>query len=62
MPKLGWLERQSEKVAQDVSNWPEWMKKVAGFEGSTTRVSNNGTHSCGSEVSPTETAKGSSQE
>jgi hypothetical protein len=28
----GWLDRQFEQVSKNVANWPEWMKRAAGFE------------------------------
>jgi hypothetical protein len=29
--KAGWLDRQFEKVNEEVNEWPEWMRKEAGF-------------------------------
>ncbi len=32
MLKPGWLNRQFEKVENDVKNWPDWMKRETGLE------------------------------
>ena len=32
MPRPGWLDRQSQKVQEDVKSWPEWMRREAGLE------------------------------
>lgn len=29
----GWLKRQVDKARSDVDEWPDWMKKTAGLEG-----------------------------
>ena len=29
--KDGWLNRQFEKVSDDVRSWPVWMQREAGF-------------------------------
>jgi hypothetical protein len=31
--KAGWLDRQFEKVNQEVRDWPSWMQREAGFTG-----------------------------
>jgi len=28
----GWLDKQFSKVAEEISEWPVWMQKEAGFE------------------------------
>jgi hypothetical protein len=28
----GWLERQSEKVDEDLKTWPAWLLKVSGLD------------------------------
>ena len=30
MPRPGWLNRQFEKAARDVEQWPDWMKPGEG--------------------------------
>ena len=30
--KAGWLNRQFDQVSKNVSEWPDWMKRAAGFE------------------------------
>jgi hypothetical protein len=32
MLKPGWLNRQFEKVKNDVKDWPDWMKREAGLD------------------------------
>ena len=32
MLKPGWLNRQFEKVENEVKDWPDWMQREAGFE------------------------------
>ena len=29
--EAGWLQRQLDRVADDVDKWPEWMKREAEF-------------------------------
>lgn len=29
--KKGWLDRQLSQVSREVKDWPEWMKREAGF-------------------------------
>jgi hypothetical protein len=29
--KAGWLDRQFDKVNEEVRDWPEWMRREAGF-------------------------------
>jgi len=32
MSKQGWLDRHREQAAEEIKQWPEWMKKEAGFD------------------------------
>ena len=29
--KAGWLDRQFERLDDDIEKWPEWMKREAAF-------------------------------
>lgn len=29
--EAGWLKRQMDRVADDINQWPEWMKREAGI-------------------------------
>jgi len=29
--KAGWLDRQFERVNQEIREWPAWMRREAGF-------------------------------
>jgi hypothetical protein len=31
-PKEGWLDRQYQKAAADVREWPAWMQREGGFK------------------------------
>lgn len=33
MLEQGWLRRQVQEVEKDVSEWPDWMRKAAKFNG-----------------------------
>ena len=28
----GWLDKQFSKVAEEISEWPDWMRREAGFQ------------------------------
>jgi len=30
--KAGWLNRQFDQVSKNVNEWPDWMKRAAGFD------------------------------
>lgn len=32
MSKQGWLDRHREQAMEEIKQWPEWMKKEAGFD------------------------------
>jgi len=32
----GWLNRQFDRVSNDVRGWPDWMRREAGFQDDTT--------------------------